>query len=66
MCEICMRSPHAPNCPNATHKVVGQCEECGVELEQGDKYYIDYNHLLFCSADCALDYYMVREVEEGE
>lgn len=66
MCDICMRTPHAHNCPNATREVAGRCEWCGAELEKGDEYYKDGSNLLFCSTECALDYYMIQKVVEED
>lgn len=40
MCDICLRSPCHPRCPNAPEPPVEcECSNCGAELHVGDEAY---------------------------
>jgi hypothetical protein len=43
--------------------IVGYCEECGNAITSEDKAYIDHEGLYFDSAECALSYHDICEVE---
>lgn len=37
MCDICLQSPHHPNCPNAAEApAVFICSECGDDIYEGE------------------------------
>lgn len=61
MCEICRQSPCDARCPNADPpKVFGQCDECGADLTVDNAYFEDDDGNIFCSEDCALEFYGIR------
>ena len=40
MCEICLRTPCHPRCPNASEPpIFAECDECGAEIYDGDDFY---------------------------
>lgn len=40
MCEICMKSPHDPRCPNAPEPpTVYVCSGCGADIVDGEDYW---------------------------
>lgn len=40
MCELCLRSPCAPGCPNAPEPpMVYICSGCGEDIRDGDDYW---------------------------
>lgn len=40
MCDICLQTPCASGCPNATpEKVMFTCEMCGEDIVKGETYY---------------------------
>ncbi len=40
MCDICLRSPCHPRCPNAPEPpVVTSCIHCGEHIHEGEDYY---------------------------
>jgi len=66
MCDICHRNPCLPRCPNADPPVeIGECANCNEYLLEGDAYYEDYAGNLFCSEECALTYYQIKEKRGG-
>lgn len=51
MCEICLRSPCSPRCPNALEPpVIYLCTGCGEEIRDGYEYY-DVDGEPYCE-DC--------------
>lgn len=67
MCDVCQHNPCHPYCPNydGMH-VVGACEHCGQAIYSTDEFYTDETHTLFCSEDCAKDYYGIKETNADE
>ena len=50
MCEICMKSPHDPRCPNAKEPEeipVFVCSGCGTDIMDGEDYWTFLNEQ-FC------------------
>jgi len=40
MCELCMKTPCHPRCPNATEpKPLYRCSVCGYGIYEGDNYF---------------------------
>ena len=66
MCVICNRTPCHPACPKACDVVVGGCTQCFEDITAGNVYYKDDNGNLFCSMDCALEYYGITETHYSE
>lgn len=61
MCVECRQIPCNSKCPNAPNpKVRGYCQQCGEELREDYEYYTDEIGNIFCSEDCALEYYGVK------
>ncbi len=58
MCDICLRSPCLPRCPNAPEPAtIYTCAYCGEPIIEGDEYMKfdgDYYHLEDCAQDVAL------------
>ncbi len=63
MCEICGYGTCHPRCPNAEAKILGICAFCADELEAGYAIFKDDEGNLFCSVDCALEHYGIKETE---
>lgn len=61
MCVVCNRTPCHPACPNAADVTVDGCTTCFVDIKAANTYYKDDNGNLFCSLDCALEYYGIKE-----
>jgi len=63
MCEICMRTPCDPRCPNAPDPpAIYTCKHCGEPIVPGDEFYEvdgDYYHD-DCFTDCAADILVSR------
>lgn len=66
MCEICLRFPCDPRCPNAIRRVRGECDECGEELYEDEYYYKDDSGGTYCSEECAIKANGIRETEWEE
>lgn len=67
MCDMCLRHPCDPNCPNSdSWTVVGKCDVCSYELCKGDMVYTDYNGGVYCSEGCAMKANGIREMEEDD
>lgn len=66
MCEYCRQHPCPAGCPNAAPKVIGHCDQCDLELLKNHLYYKDNADNFFCSEECALEFYGVKEVYDGE
>ena len=58
MCEICNKSECSSGCPNSENPVLSECDNCGKDLYEGDKYYqiyikgINVNFCEECIDDC--------------
>ena len=63
MCEICLRTPCHPRCPNAEEKVIGKCEYCGDPICDGYEYWIDGEGNKYDSRTCAELYYGIRQMD---
>lgn len=65
MCEICRQNPCDPRCPNADtmENIIGRCDRCGDEISANYTYWIDEADNIFCSRDCAIEYYGIKETE---
>ena len=64
MCVECRQIPCNSKCPNAPNpKVRGYCQQCRRELREDYEYYTDEIGNIFCSEDCALEYYGVKPKE---
>jgi len=61
MCVVCNRTPCHPRCPNACDVVVDGCTQCFCDIKASDTFYKDDNGNLYCSMDCALEYYGITE-----
>lgn len=62
MCEICLRTPCHPRCPNAPEPpVFDECEACGAEIYEGDEYYEIDGHN-YCEA-CVNGGYKTAEID---
>lgn len=50
--------------PETEPKIIGRCAEVGCQEIMTDDYtyYVDYEGNIFCSHECALKFYGVREV----
>ena len=53
---------HTP--PETPQKIIGRCAEVGCQEIMTDDYtyYVDYEGNIFCSHECALKFYGVREI----
>lgn len=62
MCDICMKSPHDPRCPNATVDASYICEFCQEPIADGDVCYeLDGDHWHEeCFNDNAVDILLER------
>lgn len=47
-------------------KKICLCTECGDDVLEGGKNYIDSEGNVFCSLECALDYHGISSMEEIE
>ncbi len=58
MCDICMRSPCDPRCPNAPNPpTVYTCKYCGEPIVSGDEYLEldgDHYHMDDCASNVAV------------
>lgn len=64
MCEICLRTPCHPRCPNAKEpKIIGRCEYCGDPIYEGYEHWVDDEGNKYDSRTCAELYYGIREVD---
>ena len=66
MCDICRQSPCDPRCPNAepAKKVdIGFCSNCNCLITSDYTYWVDTIENIYCSRDCAEEYYGLKEVE---
>lgn len=61
MCEICHQTPCNCRCPNAKEPIVGSCSQCNEDIRSDYTYWIDEAGNLFCSEECALKFYNIRE-----
>lgn len=62
ICELCYSSPCAYGCPHAPEpKKIGYCYNCEVPIREDFECYEDRDNNLFCSTECALEYYEVKE-----
>jgi len=61
VCVVCNRTPCHPACPNAVDVTVDGCTMCFADIKAANAYYKDDNGNLFCSMDCALEYYGIIE-----
>lgn len=64
MCEICRQYICPSNCPNHIFKVIGRCEKCGQEILENEELWRDEDRNLFCSDDCAKQYYGIEEITD--
>ena len=62
MCEMCLKEPCDPRCPSFHEYRVGRCETCGVMVMDTDERWKDADDHLFCSSECAMDFYGIKEV----
>ena len=63
MCIYCHQTPHDCRCPNAQPDVIGTCDFCGEVLTDAYEYYEDAEGNSFCSKECAVKYWGIREVQ---
>ena len=64
MCEICRQTPCPEMCPNADPpKVIGYCDQCDCAITADNIYFTDNSDNTFCSDDCAMEFYGIRETE---
>ena len=63
MCDICRQFSCHPQCPNYKCHKVGACDKCGEDLYKEYKIWIDEDGNKFCSKDCAIDYYGIKEID---
>lgn len=58
MCDVCMRTPCDPRCPNAPDPpTIYTCKYCGEPIIPGDEYLEldgDYYHMDDCANDVAI------------
>ncbi len=64
MCEVCLRTPCHPRCPNAKEsKIVGECKHCGEPIYDGSEYWTDDDNNIYESRVCAELYYGIRQID---
>lgn len=63
MCSVCGKTPCHPRCPNAEELEIGVCANCFWEITAGFEYFTDDNDNMFCSRDCAVQYYGIKKTE---
>lgn len=63
MCDICKQYPCHYRCPNHKHNKIGVCENCTNELYEEFVIWTDSNRNKFCSKECAIDYYGIKEID---
>lgn len=64
MCNICLQSPCANRCPNASHpKIIEECAQCGVGLREDYEYYTDNEGNKFDVFECAIKYHGIKSIE---
>lgn len=63
MCQECRRTPCHPQCPNYECQKVGNCEMCGEDLYEEHEIWTDYDGNKFCSKDCAIKFYGIKEID---
>ena len=64
ICEICMKTPCANRCPNSKEITLGKCLQCNDDIGKGYEYYTDLDDNLFCSKECACEYYGIRRKDD--
>ncbi len=62
MCDICRQSSCHPQCPNYKYHKTGTCGKCGEDLYEECEIWTDDNGSRFCSKDCAIDFYGIKEM----
>ena len=63
MCKICGYTDCHPHCPNYECNKVNTCDKCGGDIYKEYTYWIDNDENIFCSEDCANDYYGIKEMD---
>lgn len=66
MCDLCMKTPCHPRCPNAEIPPYYMCVQCG-DVIDGSCYYKDNEYNFFCCESCALEFHGVElEYYDGD
>ena len=59
MCVECNQTPCNNRCPNYEDEIIGFCNYCGNEIFESEQYFENEN--LFCSKECILYFYDIKE-----
>ena len=63
MCQECRQNPCHSQCPNCKCHKIGNCENCGENLYEEYEIWTDNNGSRFCSKDCAIEFYGIKEID---
>lgn len=65
MCKLCLSYPCDKRCPNSyiPLRYVGHCKQCDTKILDDETYYKDNEENMFCSEECAEEYYGIKEID---
>ncbi len=66
MCNECHRTICSSSCPYAEETIIGYCDNCGGEIYNGNPHYRDRDNHMYCSEECAMEFYEIKHIESWE